>query len=238
MFTLLLPAVIVLTGGLMRGVTGFGGAMFMTPPLSVIVGARQAVVYALLLEAAAAIVMIPQVAKHVELRTVALLSAPAVACLPLGGLLLITADPHTLKTVIATIVCIFCAVMLCNGGHHAKVKPLVLALVGAAGGALCGATSMGGPPAILYLLYGPTSAGVTRANLVIYVSILSILGLIVPALSGIITASVLATALILVTPYLGGTWIGTRIFSRLTDHNFKRAALLLMMGAGVLGLVL
>ena len=50
---------IVTVAGLVRGITGFGGAMLMTPVLSILFGPVPAVVTALLLETAAALVMFP-----------------------------------------------------------------------------------------------------------------------------------------------------------------------------------
>lgn len=50
---------IVSIAGLVRGTTGFGGAMLMTPILSVLIGPISAVVTALILETAAALVMFP-----------------------------------------------------------------------------------------------------------------------------------------------------------------------------------
>ena len=50
----LLAAGIVAAAGVMRGITGFGGAMLMTPPLGMLLGAVPAVVISLCLEAVAA----------------------------------------------------------------------------------------------------------------------------------------------------------------------------------------
>lgn len=50
---------IVLMGGPVRGTTGFGAAMVMTPALALLVGARTAVPLSLLLETFAVAPMIP-----------------------------------------------------------------------------------------------------------------------------------------------------------------------------------
>ena len=52
----LMVIVIVTLAGFMRGVTGFGGAMLMAPPLSMLIGPVPTVVTALILETAAALV--------------------------------------------------------------------------------------------------------------------------------------------------------------------------------------
>jgi len=53
----LVVVAVVTLAGVMRGITGFGGAMLMAPPLSTMLGPVPAVVTALTLEAAAALVM-------------------------------------------------------------------------------------------------------------------------------------------------------------------------------------
>ena len=57
--TLLAMIGIVAAGGLVRGITGFGGAMMMAPMLSVLIGPVPTVVTALVSETAAALVMFP-----------------------------------------------------------------------------------------------------------------------------------------------------------------------------------
>ncbi|MBV9066945.1 MAG: hypothetical protein JO004_14430, partial [Methylobacteriaceae bacterium] len=52
---------VVAFAGIMRGITGFGGAMLMTPALGLIGSSGQTVLVVLILEAAAALVMIPEV---------------------------------------------------------------------------------------------------------------------------------------------------------------------------------
>ena len=48
--------------------------------------------------------------------------------------------------------------------------------LGAVSGAMLGATSIGGPPVILYLLSGPDPIETTRANLTLYVAVTSLIG--------------------------------------------------------------
>src|SRR3974390_110650 len=75
----------VTVAGFFRGVTGFGGAMMMTPMLSLLIGPVPAVVTALLLETAAALVMFPDALPKVNWRTLSYLTLPAILTVPLGG---------------------------------------------------------------------------------------------------------------------------------------------------------
>ncbi|MGB2596069.1 MAG: sulfite exporter TauE/SafE family protein, partial [Pseudolabrys sp.] len=74
---------IVTAAGLVRGTTGFGGAMLMAPVLSVLLGPIPAVVTALCLETAAALVMFPDALPKAQWRTLLYLILPAVVTVPL-----------------------------------------------------------------------------------------------------------------------------------------------------------
>ena len=91
----------------MRGVTGFGGAMLMAPPLSMLIGPVPTVVTALILETAAALVMFPDAWPKINKRVLLYLTIPACFSVPIGGYLLITLDPFIARKVIAGVVVVF-----------------------------------------------------------------------------------------------------------------------------------
>ena len=79
---------IVAFAGLVRGTTGFGGAMFITPIMSALIGPVPAVVTALILETAAALVMFPDAIPKARWRTLSFLVIPAIVTVPIGGYVL------------------------------------------------------------------------------------------------------------------------------------------------------
>jgi hypothetical protein len=97
---------------------------------------------------------------------------------------------------------------------------------------LLGATSIGAPPVILYLLSGPDPVAVTRANLTVFVTAISVIGLIMLAAAGAISGSLAASAMLLVVPFLLATWLGGQLFARLSDVGARRVALVLMLCLG------
>jgi len=70
------PEAVVLAGcvaalaGIIRGITGFGGAMVMAPPLALLLGPRIAVPVTMLLEGIAALPMLWQTRDAVRWRTI------------------------------------------------------------------------------------------------------------------------------------------------------------------------
>ncbi len=96
---------------------------------------------------------------------------------------------------------------------------------------------MGGPPVILYLLSGPDAPAITRANLVAYISIVSALALVFPWVKGVLSGQVALIATFLVVPYLAATWLGSQLFSRLSEKAFRRLALGFMLTVGIASLI-
>ena len=223
-------------GGLVRGTTGFGAAMVMTPLLALLLGPKVAVPVTLLLETFAAAPMLPAAVALARWRVIAPISAAAVLAVPLGSYFLFGADPLTLRRLIALTVIVFSLALL-SGRRYlgAQRLPTSLAL-GALSGTMLGATSIGAPPVILYLLSGPDPVAVTRANLTLYVMVISGAGLVMLIISGLITAATLQTAVLLASPFIVGLFAGSRLFSRFSDQRFRQLtmAFMFLVSLGVL----
>jgi len=229
---------IVALAGLVRGTTGFGGAMFMTPLLSVLIGPVPAVVTALILEIAAALVMFPAALPIVRWRTLAYLTLPAIVTVPIGGYLLLTLDPGIARKMIGAVVVVFSSMLLLGLRYHGKPRAVTSVALGGLVGALLGATSVGAPPVILYLLSGPDPVAVTRANLTVFVTAISVIGVVMLTVAGAITAPTAILAAALTVPFMLATWLGGKLYIRLSDTGVRRLALVLMLGVGIASLAL
>jgi uncharacterized membrane protein YfcA len=228
---------IVTFAGFLRGVTGFGGAMMITPLLSVLVGPVSAVVIALILETSAALVMFADAIPKARWRVLTYLTVPTIFTVPLGGYLLLTLDPVLARKVIAIVVIVCSAALFFGVRYSGQPRPVTSVIVGSVVGVMLGATSVGAPPVILYLLSGPDSAVVTRANLSIFVTTISVIGLVMLSVAGAITGKLAFAAALLVAPFLLATWLGGKLFARLNDALARHIALGLMMAAGVISLL-
>jgi len=221
--------VIGVLAGIIRGITGFGGAMVMSPPFAMILGAKLTVPVVLLLEGVAAIPMLASTHRLVRWRVIGPISAAAFVAAPLGTFLLITAEPQTLRRIIAATVIVF-SLLLLKGWRYAGAHRTTTGVgLGALSGAMAGATSIGGPPVILYLLAGPDPIETTRANLMFFICAVSIAGVGMMALAGVFDASALWIAAALTPGYYGGMLLGARLFRRFDDARFRQLTLLLML---------
>ena len=234
--TLPLAVAIAFVAGIVRGITGFGGAMVMSPPLALLLGPHVTVPVVLLLESIIAAPMLWQTRKRITWRMIGAILVAACAFVPIGVLVLAAADPTAIRNAIAITVIAF-ALLLLRGWRYAGRPRLATSLgLGAISGAMLGATSIGGPPVILYLLSGPDPIETTRANLTLYVTVTSLIGIVMLLQQGIFDAGAAWTSLWLAPSYYAGLVAGLRLFPRINEQRFRRftLALLIAVSTGIL----
>lgn len=227
--TLALAALIGALAGVIRGITGFGGALVMSPPFALLLGPLVAVPVILLLEGIVAMPMLVQLRRQVRWRVIGPIIAAAYVTMPIGTWILVSADPLLMRRVIAAVVIVFSLVLLL-GWRYAGRQRLATGLgLGAVSGTMLGATSLGGPPVILYLLAGPDPVETTRANLTYYLGALCLAGLALLWLNGVLGASALWLTAALAPGYYLGMVLGIRLFSRFNDTRFRQFTLVFML---------
>lgn len=231
-------AVVVAFAGVVRGVTGFGGAMVIAPALSVSLSPERAVAIALTLEAFAALPLLRPAVRSVNWEVMRPIIISAFIAAPAGGFLLVSLDPVLMRRLIAIIVIVFAFVMLTGFRFHGRQRIGTGVAVGLAGGVLVGATSMGGPPVILYLMAGPGPLSVMRANLMLYVTMSSVAGLLALGLAGALKVDVMLLILALAPVYMLAGLAGGRIFHRINAQIFRRLTLIFLIGVSAAILVL
>jgi len=229
---------VVMLSGLMRGITGFGGAMLMAPALSFLIGPVAAVATALFLESVAAVVTFPDALPKINKRILAFLIVPAVVTVPIGGYFLVTLDPFLARKFIAAVVVISSLALLSGIRYSGQPRPTTSLLLGGVVGVLLGATSIGAPPAVLYLLSGPDPHTVTRANLTVFVTAICAAGLVMLIVAGAVSVRLALADTALCFPYLSATWFGGRLYGRLSEFAVRRLALGFMLMVGLVGLVI
>lgn len=227
--TLVLAVAIAAFAGLIRGITGFGGALVMSPPLALLLGPLAAVPVVLLLECFAAAPMLYDLRSLVRWRVIGPIVAMACFTIPIGTWILVSVEPTLMRRAIAAVVIAF-SLLLLRGWRHSGKRNLATSLgLGAVSGTMLGATTLGGPPVILYLLAGPDPIQVTRANLTYFLGAMSLAGLASLWVAGVLGTRELWLAAFLTPGYYLAMVAGMRIFSRLNDQRFRQFTLVFMM---------
>ena len=231
--TLISAALVAAGAGIVRGITGFGGAMVAAPPLALLLGPHVAVPVVLVLESVVAAPMLVKTWHQVQRGVIVPILLAACVTVPLGAFILVVTEPQLIRRAIAVAVILF-AVMLLHGWRYSREPHIATSLaVGVVSGAMTGATSIGGPPVILYLLSGPHSAETTRANLTLFIAVTSLFALAMLAYYGLADARVASTSLWLAPTYYLGLLSGQRLFLRFSEARFRQLTLLLLIAVAI-----
>ena len=163
---LAIAAVIVAVAGIVRGFSGFGSALVMSPALSLLFGPPAAIATMTLMEVPTLVQLLPDAWRHGDRRSFVPLGLAAVIMVPVGAWLLVHLDELVMRRAIGLLVLGFTAV-LGTGWRYRGTVPLPLTLgVGASGDLLGGAMGIAGPPIILFYMSGPASARVARGSMI------------------------------------------------------------------------
>lgn len=233
------PAAIVSAlAGAVRGFAGFGSALIYVPLVAAIYDPRIAAVTLLLVDFVSSAPFAVTALRHCNRREVLPVGLGMAAAFPLGALILVLADPITLRWGIAVLVIGLLAVLASGWRYHGAPALGVSLAVGAVAGIGSGAAQIGGPPVIVYWLGGPGKAAVVRANLMVFFALTGIVALVVYGSQGLITRAGVALAILLGVPFLAAMTAGALLFRGASETTFRRVAYGLIALAAIASLPL
>jgi len=199
-----------------QSLTGFGFALVMVPLLSLFWDVKLAVVTSALLSTVAIVPLTVEVRRRIRPWKVAPLILGSLLGIPAGIVILDRIDPQGLKILVAAVV--IAASLIIYFAPRMRLEaggvgsPL---LAGMLSGMLRASTSMGGPPAVLYMMSREREMEEFRSTLLAFFlpsSLLTVIGL---AVVGRVTPEVLATSGValpaLAVGLLAGAWLRFRV---------------------------
>ncbi len=222
--------------GIVRGFSGFGSALILTPALSLIYDPERAVPLVIVVEAALSVQMISASWRAAERRQVCFLGLAAVVTIPLGTWILLVADPDLLRWAISLGILLFLVALGAGWRRLGRPTGLGLALTGGLAGLLNGAAGTPGPPVLLYYLGGGTSAWQLRANVVVFFFLLDCATLPWMAWKGLVTLQVLLLAAMVLPAAMLGVVAGTRLFPLATERLFRLLAFIIIGAVAIVTL--
>jgi uncharacterized membrane protein YfcA len=228
--------VVAATAGLVRGFSGFGGAMIYMPLIAAIYGPRIAAVTLLLADFLSSTPFALLELRRCTWREVVPISVAMTFTVPLGAYLLVALDPIVLRWAIALLVVSLIVVLGSGWRYHGPSTLPITAGVGMLAGIGAGVAQIAGPPVILYWLSRGNAAVTLRANLMVFFLFCGMVLVTVYGLQGLFTACPIALSLLLGVPYLIGVGVGSRFFRGASDRLYRAVAYAICAGAALLSL--
>ena len=148
---LALVALSVVVGALSQRITGMGFALVASPLVVILLGPFDGVLVVNLCGALSALLIIPRVWRHIEWRTLAWLSIPAVVAI-VPGSLLVTRLPGAVMQLsigVLVIVALTATLLIRRAEHIVPARPAAI-VAGAASGFMNTAAGVGGPAISIY----------------------------------------------------------------------------------------
>lgn len=227
---------IAFIAGLARGFSGFGAALIFMPLASSIIGTKSTAPLLLIIDAVAALGMLPRGWLLADRSSVGTMTLGALVGVPLGTYALTRMDPLALRWSIVLLVVLLLCLLMSGWRYHGRpATPLTIG-VGGLAGFFSGAAQVGGPPVVAYWLGGTNNGVVVRANIVLYFAISSALTAVSYLAGGLITQPVLALALATGPLYGFGLYLGSRFFGRTSERGYRWACYGLIAMASIVSL--
>ncbi len=226
--------VVAFAAATVQSVTGFGFSLTLVPLLAVAWEPKEAVPVSLLLGLATNIALLTQVRGEVTVGRLPGLYLGLLIGVPLGVLFLERVDADTLQVTVGIIV--FVATILLytqpsiDPGHDAFAMRLG---AGTLGGALSSATSMGGPPVVLYLLGREKEIDSYRATLLAYFLPSGVIAFTALAIVGRVDRDVLTVAVAALPAVVAGILTGGWLRTHLNPERFRRAVVGVLIATSV-----
>lgn len=218
----------IFAAGFLRGVTGFGFALAAVPFISMVVPPLHAVIVVQILQLAMAPIDLAQNHKHIDRRSLTWLFAGAALVAPGAAMLATRLNPDVMRTAVALFVLLGLFAILREARIPAGRGPALSA--GAMAGLMAGLAAMPGPPAVAYFLGRGTDKAVSRASLLVFFAgTAGFVLLTMMMTSQAVTWAIGKTALIGLPALLAGTMLGTKLFERLGDGSYRKAALAVLL---------
>ena len=220
-----------------QSLTGFGFALVLVPLLSVVWDPKSVVVVSTVLNGLLSVSMTFRLRRQLVPSKIGLLLAGALAGIPVGMVILFALSPAPLRVLIGAAVIVLGLLIYLGLRFPVRAQRWPFVAAGILSGLLQSSTSMGGPPAILYLMSQGYSRAFMRGTLLAFFGPLSLLTAAGFAIGGLIGPGTLLVCAALVPATLLGIYVGETIFPRVSSELFRGLVVLLIVVAGTLSVV-
>lgn len=231
----LLTAFVVFLASFFATVSGFGFALVATPLLSLFMDAKEAVVLVLLAGFVLRIITMIRNSTAFEWDTVLLVTAGSLIGIIPGSVALKVIRIEQLEIFLGVILLAATFLMGRKISFTVRSRTLGRLAAGVLSGFFGSATSVSGPPLVLYFLNENMEKDMMRANMIWCFGLNGTLMLIGSYLAGTLQYVAMEPSNLLYSSagLLLGWWLGEKLFYKLNQHLFRRISLLIVCGGAI-----
>lgn len=237
----LLAALIVFGALLVRGFTGFGGALLMVPLLGLVWDIRQAIVIVALIQVVTGAMLVVMGRRSVDRPTLVPVLVWSIAGLAGGSLLLANLPVDWIARILGVVTIGIGGITLLRRVSITRTPGrshrIVTSAVGLTSGILHGLVGTSGPVVVPYLQRVLPSPAQMRSTLLSYFLVLDVLRTGGYVQLGLVSLDLLQRGALLIPLAIVGSLLGSRMHVQVSDEVFRVAVALLLMLSGVLLLV-
>jgi uncharacterized protein len=229
---------VALISGVVRGFSGFGGALILIPLISSVFGPQMSVAVFYLVDLISATPYGYSYWNRCSFRDISPMLVGHFVGLPIGTWLLTSLDPLLIRWAMDGVVFLMLAVLVSGWRYKGKTYPPLSFGVGSMAGVMGAASGISAPPVLAYWLGQNAASTLIRANILVYYAITSTATDMIFIWRGLFTWNVLIYALMTWPAYAIGLSIGHKLFGKATDESFRRVAYILIAFTALISLPL
>ena len=213
---------------LIQSLTGFGLSIVSTPLFLMVYDPKQVVLILQVICVVINIFFAVSIRRSIDFKFLGILFIGSVIGQPLGLLIFQLVPGNTLKIIISLTILVFLIVMQFYRRKIIETR-LKTGTVGFLSGILTTATSMGGPPLILYLANAEKDKYVMRATCIAYFALTNISAIAIYLAGNTDFSFAVEQGLYLLPFCFVGLWAGNRLFPYLSQKMFRRLIFIMLL---------
>ncbi len=229
-------AAVILVGGVVRGFSGFGGALIFIPLASALVGPKLAIPIFYLIDLCTATPYGLRMIPKASLREVGPMLAGSWLAAPFGGWILVSIEPDALRWATSAMVLAMVGLLVSGWRYGGEPRASLSFGLGGTAGLLGTATGISGPVIIAYFLGSRASAELVRANIMAFYALAALGTDVVFFFNGLFNLEALVYAALAAPLYAAGLTLGTRVFGKSSDKAYRRVAFVLITLSAISGM--
>lgn len=223
--------------GLVRGFTGFGGALVMAPVLLTLIDPISTTAIVIIVNVVAGALQAREIHREADWSIARPLCYVALLTAPIGLWSIHVLDVERVRQIVGAIVLVATLALLARWRFPFSIRQrLGTVTLGGSSGFLFGLGGIGGPPVVLGLLADGIPARIARATQLAYFSLIQVFTLLAMAVSNSLTPKHLLLGAALSPIYYLGGIAGGRLLTPDREPWFRRASIGVLFAVAVFAL--